>query len=98
MTRVDLKEGLAVGVVHHALELLGPARPRRRIDTPGGAVGDYDRVVSPLVELSEELGRCCCDLTAIRIKLAHVSRAAIWSISVVGDSAREIAKSVVDEC
>ena len=38
------------------VELLVPGRARRRVDAPGGAVRDHDRVEAPLVELREQLG------------------------------------------
>src|SRR5207245_3625519 len=53
-------------------ELLVPGRARRRVEAPGVAVRDDERVEAPLRELLEELARGVRRLGAVLGKLAGV--------------------------
>ncbi len=63
--RVDFEQRLTLGVVVRVGQLVFPIRSRRRVDPPGGAVGNHDGVVSPLIELSKEFSGSGGDFPAI---------------------------------
>ena len=73
VARVDLDQPLPIGVVIALSKLPIPAYAGRCRGAPGGAVGNYDRRVAPVVELFEQLARRVGALDAVVGKLAHAS-------------------------
>src|SRR5207247_11341572 len=72
MAGEHLDERLPCGVVLGADELLVPRGARRRVETPGVAVRDDERVEPPLRELLEQLARGVRRLGAVLGQLAGV--------------------------
>ena len=54
MARVNLDQGLASGIMLRGRELLIEARARRRVEPPGVAVRNHQRIEAPLLELLEQ--------------------------------------------
>src|SRR5262249_31845136 len=61
----DLDQRLPIGVVLRLRELLVERHTGRRVEAPGRAVRDHDRVEAPLRELLEELARRLGRLVAV---------------------------------
>src|SRR5262249_3426814 len=68
----DLDQRLPIGVVLRLRELLVERHTGRRVEAPGRAVRDHDRVEAPLRELLEELARRLGRLVAVVGELARV--------------------------
>ncbi len=93
---VDLDQRLPVGVVLLARELLVPGGARRRVHTPGGAVGNHDRVVPPLVELPVQLTGSRRGLDAILREIASVhARLAQIEVRALREELREVVVALV---
>ena len=96
MSRVDLEEDLPVGIVLRSGELLVPGGARRRVEAPGGAVGDHDGVVAPLVELAVELAGALGGLEAVVGQVVHVHvELALLHLAALRDVPGEVVESLL---